>query len=188
MVVGHARHGKDTVCEELTQHGWTFRPTTKLIGELVVYPILKSRYGYQNFGECFVDRVNHRREWFDLIAIYNYSDPARLAKLVYETSDIYCGIRRFEELKEVKKQVDCLTIWVEAGKRQPKEGKSCTIEKSQADIILYNNGSRADLQKNIDLMVDFIERNVATLPYNGFVVEIDGVAEVKEIGYENTSR
>jgi hypothetical protein len=147
-IVGHARHGKDTVCEILaSKYNVTFTSSSAYCCKCVIYPVLKDKYCYTSDWECYVDRVNHRAEWFDLISAYNADDPARLGKEILEHNGIYCGIRSAEELLALKSQglVD-LVIWVDASKRLPPEdSSSITIDKSMADIILDNDGSLEEL-------------------------------------------
>lgn len=47
------------------------------------------KYGYKTSQECYLDRVNHRKEWYDLITKYNIHDMSRLCKLVLAKHDIY---------------------------------------------------------------------------------------------------
>ena len=81
IVLGYARHGKDSVCELLARHGYTFKSSSLFACEKVVYPALKDKYGYESIEACYQDRVNHRKEWFDLIAQYNTPDLTKLGAL-----------------------------------------------------------------------------------------------------------
>lgn len=150
LVIGYARHGKDTVCELLRDHfHYKFVSSSFFAAEKVVYPVLQQKYGYQSLQECYDDRSNHRSEWFDLIAAYNYPDPARLAKEMLEEHDIYCGMRNRLELQACEKQ-DLFDeiIWVDASVRgvQAEDVSSCTVSKHDASYYLFNNGTLSDLE------------------------------------------
>ena len=61
LVIGHGRHGKDTVCEILRdRYGYTFESSSKFCSKLFIYNDLKNKYNYLNEEECYADRHNHR--------------------------------------------------------------------------------------------------------------------------------
>jgi hypothetical protein len=142
IVIGYGRHGKDTFCE-IAQKVFNFNyiSSSEFCSENVIYPILKQKYNYNNAIECYNDRHNHRSEWFDIIADHNKNDPSFLGKQILSDYDIYCGLRRKEELHSLMAQNICdYVIWVDASKRFPPEDKtSCTVTPDMADIIIYNN-------------------------------------------------
>lgn len=157
LVIGHARHGKDTVCEILKdKYGYSFMSSSEYCAENIIFPHLAPLYGYTTYTDCFTDRVNHRSEWFNIIREYNGSDPARLGKEIWSKYDIYCGLRNVEEMKTLRADsVYDLSIWVDAGNRVPKEDcSSITIDATMADYILDNSGSLEDLDKSISEIFD----------------------------------
>jgi hypothetical protein len=92
VICGHGRHGKDTVGEiirELT--GMTFRSSSDICCEHAVFPTLSKKYGYKTLEECYADRINHRKEWFDLIVEYNTPDLAKLGRIILTNYDMYVG-------------------------------------------------------------------------------------------------
>lgn len=102
-IIGHARHGKDTVAEIIHKHtGLTFLSSSMASAQIFIYDLLKAKYGYQTFEECFQDRMNHRKEWHDLICEFNKDDPSRLARHIMAISDIYVGMRSNLEIQECK--------------------------------------------------------------------------------------
>lgn len=161
LVVGHARHGKDTVCEILQRNwGYTFISSSYFCAEKVIMAEYPGRW--LSVEECYADRVNHRALWYDLIAATNTPDGANLARQIYESGyDIYCGMRNKRELHAARNSglVD-LIVWVDASDRLPLEDKSsCTIEQWMADVTIDNNGSEADLEFNVNQLAKFLEES-----------------------------
>lgn len=155
LVIGHARHGKDTVCELLRDlYNFSFTSSSEYCCENIIYPALREKYNYNSPSECFADRVNHRAEWFNLICEFNAGDPAKLGRemLLYQRYDIYCGLRNAEEMHSMNEQgIYDIAIWVEAGARIPtrEDSSSMTITSSMADYIIDNNGTVEDLVNNV---------------------------------------
>ena len=153
LIIGHGRHGKDTVAEYLRdKHEMTFKSSSMHCAENVVYPVLKDQYNYATVEECFNDRSNHRAEWFDLIADYCKDDLARIGREIFEVSDIYCGLRNKREFHSIKNNglVD-FTIWVDRSDWLETEPKSSmSLEPWMADFVIDNNGTLEQLYRNID--------------------------------------
>ncbi len=125
LVLGHARHGKDTAAEYLAEKlGLTYAGSSQVCCDAFIFGALKDKYGYTTSQECFEDRVNHRTEWHNLIAEYCKDDKAKLGRLIYESNDIYCGIRAKDECDAVIAEFNPIVIWINATKRVPKEPKS----------------------------------------------------------------
>jgi len=144
LILGNARHGKDTLAELFNQYfGLTFMSSSQASADFFLYNQLKDKYGYTSSEECFEDRVNHREEWYQAICNYNKDNRARLAQDILSRSDCYVGMRDKEEFNEcVKQKLFDLIIWVDASKRLPLEpGTSFNINMSDADIIVENNGT-----------------------------------------------
>ena len=148
LIIGNARHGKDTFAEILRdEYGMTFESSSQAASDIFLYDLLKDKYGYETPEECFEDRHNHRQEWYEAICEYNKYDKARLAKGILERTGCYVGMRDREEIKEsIKQELFDLIIWVDASERLPEEpATSFNIDKSCADIIIMNNGSLEEL-------------------------------------------
>lgn len=160
LVLGYARHGKDTVCEILRDnYGFSFASSSEICCQEVIFPILKDKYGYTSPEECFKDRVNHRSEWYDLIREFNKKDPAKLGKIIFSKYDIYCGLRskiEFEALKEQK--IFDFSVWIDSSERgiPVEDSSSMTIDNSMAEIRIRNNGSIDSLKKKIDSLMEKI--------------------------------
>lgn len=159
MIMGHGRHGKDTVCEILRdEYGYTFESSSMAAAKHAIYPALKHILGYHSLEDCYNDRGNHRALWFELIKAFNHHDGARLARLIYMEKDIYNGVRNAEEFFAIKRAgLFHYSVWVDASKRVPPETTdSCTVTRDMADFTLSNNGSEADLERNIAGMLAFL--------------------------------
>lgn len=161
IVTGFKRHGKDEVCKILKRrHGLTFVSSSIRACEIFLFDAIKDKYGYHSIPECFADRVNHRKEWFNLICEYNKDDKAKLGKGIFETSNIYCGLRNIEELKELRRigAVDYV-IWVDANQRKPPESlDSMTISAKDCDILLDNNRDLKRLEQEISNIMTILIR------------------------------
>ena len=159
LILGHARHGKDTLAEILRDHyGFKFQSSSQAASDIFIYDALKKVYRYDSAEECFEDRVNHRKEWHDLICWYNSIDKARLAKDILSSSDCYVGMRDGEEIMECMKQkLFDLIIWVDAGKRLPEESQdSFDISIRTADIIIQNNGGEEEFKSKVIKIFDLM--------------------------------
>ena len=123
MVIGHGRHGKDTVCEILRdKYGYSFESSSKFCSKLFIFDMLKDKYGYTNEEQCYADRHNHRAEWYDAICAYNVPDAARLGREIFQAHDIYCGLRNKREFFAMKNTgVFDYAIWVDRSDHLPKE-------------------------------------------------------------------
>lgn len=162
LVVGHARHGKDTVCEILNkQFGLTFESSSHACLRLFLFDKLKAKYGYENFQEAYAHCHSSeaiRAEWFNLISEFNAEDGARLGKLIFSEFDIYCGLRNSREFFAMRDQaVFDAAIWVDASKRLPPEPKtSMTIERHWCDYEIDNNGTLEQLFESVKTLMERI--------------------------------
>lgn len=153
LIVGYGRHGKDTVCELLKENwGFTFDSSSHFCARLFIFDMLKDKYGYKTFDECYEDRHNHRAEWFNLICDYNKDDPSRLGRAIFDEFDIYCGLRNKDEFVAMKNEgIFDYAIWVDRSEHQPPESSdSNTITASMCDFIIDNNESLFELELNVD--------------------------------------
>lgn len=162
LVIGHARHGKDTFAEILEEvFGLKFQSSSQAAADIFIYDELKDKYGYKTPIECFEDRVNHRAEWKTMICDYNTPDKARLAKGILEKSDCYVGMRDKEEIDECLKQgLFDIIIWVDASERLPLEDPSSfNIDKTDSHILIDNNGSIEKFRENVIRIGELLIKN-----------------------------
>ena len=151
LIIGNARHGKDTVCDILKQEfGYNFRSSSDFCAEKFIYDELKVKYGYTSYEQCFEDRHNHRAEWYDMIHAYCKDDYSRLGREIFAENEIYCGLRNKAEFHAMRNTgVFDYAVWVDRGDHLPAEDKSSmSLEIWMADYVIDNNGTLADLQRN----------------------------------------
>jgi len=159
LIVGHGRHGKDTVCEILRdKHGYSFESSSAFCSKLFIYDMLKKKYNYTSEEECYKDRHNHRAEWYNAICDYNYPDAAKLGREIFKAHDIYCGLRNKREFFAMKNTgVFDYAIWVDRGDHLPPESKdSMSIEPWMADYHIDNNGTVDDLEFWVTDLIFFL--------------------------------
>ena len=173
LVIGHGRHGKDTVCEILRDnYGFSFESSSQFCSKLFIYDMLKDKYGYSTEEECYADRHNHRAEWYDAICDYNKGDGARLGRAIFAEHDIYCGLRNKREFFAMKNTgVFDYCIWVDRSDHLPPEPKdSMSLEQWMADFTIDNNTDLSELEFNTCNLIDYLEtkdRGLDLLDANG---------------------
>lgn len=151
LIIGHGRHGKDTVAEYLRdKHGLSFRSSSLFLAETVVRPALVA-HGliYDTLDACYEDRLNHRCLWRDIILEHNAEDKARLAKAVLAVSDCYVGMRSIEEYRASRRLFD-VVMWVDAAARGLPDDPSLTIRFEPDMIMIDNNGTLDETYEQLD--------------------------------------
>ena len=160
LILGHGRHGKDTVAEILRDGaGISFCSSSEAACEIAVFPYLAEIYGYETPAECFADRVNHREEWRYLITEYNTPDKSKLCREILETSDCYVGMRCPVEFA-LTRHLFGLVIWVDASKRVGPD-PSMGIERDSNMLVVGNNNSRETLQFRLDSLIRMLSTTKA---------------------------
>jgi hypothetical protein len=160
LVMGHGRHGKDTVCELLRdQYGYSFESSSQFCSRLFIYDQLKDKYNYSSEEECYDDRHNRRSEWYNAICDYNVPDAARLGREIFTAHDIYCGLRNKREFHAMRNTgVFDYAIWVDRSDHLPPEAKtSMSLEQWMADYTIDNNGTLEELEFNVKQLISYID-------------------------------
>ncbi len=149
LILGHGRHGKDTVAEIL-EGMLSFKFVSSSYACLqVIKPLLlaaNAQYGYDDWTDdhIYQDRINHRELWKEAISLVNTPDKSHLTKLVLEQADMYVGMRCNQEFLASKDLFD-LVLWVDAFERIPDADPSMDIEydASYMERIDNNDGLEA---------------------------------------------
>ena len=159
LVIGHGRHGKDTVCEILRdEYGYSFESSSQFCSKLFIYNDLKDKYNYTSEEECYADRHSHRKEWYDAICDYNLSDAATLGREMFKKYDIYCGLRNKREFFAMKNTgVFDYCIWVDRSMHLESESKdSMSLEQWMADYTIDNNSGLSELAFNTRVLMQHL--------------------------------
>lgn len=146
VIIGHAGHGKTTVSKVMAKlYNYRLKDPTDFIAEHIM---VKNGY-YRNFYDALYYKDSEREKWFKAVETYNLSDNTRLVSNIFEHSDIYAGIRKYEELEDVKKKFNPIVIWVENKNVKPEPETSCTVKIEQADFVINNPGTLNELYKDV---------------------------------------
>lgn len=178
IILGHARHGKDTAAELLAKlYGLGHVSSSIFCAENVVLPAMQKANqewltasqdntflksagmpfpNYATAKECYEDRGRFRAEWFNFIANFNKPDGTALGRAIFEEFDIYVGLRNAREFHALKNAgVPTLTIWVDRSEHVgPEDPSSCSVEPWMADFVVDNNGTPEDLERNLREVFD----------------------------------
>ena len=154
LIIGHARHGKDTVAEMISnQMGLTFESSSEFVGHKCIWPTWGCER-YESFEDMFEDRVTteNRIVWGNLIAAYCTPNKARIAEEILESNNMYVGMRRVDEWQTAMRlKLFDHVIWVDACARLPKESVlSNEMTPAHAGLYIDNNGPEENLQETID--------------------------------------
>ena len=167
LLIGHGRHGKDTVAEILRDyHGMSFRSSSNWAAEHVIYPAIMETAGSMvTSGRDWRWFYEHRHEdkypfcgrqfWFDTMLKYNKREGgSAIARGVLAEVDCYVGMRsRYEFDAAVDEGLFDLVIWVDRSEHCPPERGSMELTPEDAHIIIDNNGTLRDLWLAVDYLV-----------------------------------
>lgn len=182
LIVGHARHGKDTAAEMIQdQFGFSFESSSQTASRIFLFDKLKKKYGYKTPEECFEDRGKHRTEWYNEIYAYNKTDRARLAKDIIANADIYVGMRDTDEINECRKQgVFDMVIGVFDPRKDLEPSASFNINLWEvSDIIISNAIGLTELRNKIKLLEPLLFKKQA-MEHKPFEVIHGGLYNPKE--------
>lgn len=179
LIIGHGRHGKDTVAEMLRDyHGWTFRSSSHWAAEHVIHPYARRIASSCTLGmpppswkELYLQRHRDdlpycgRKFWYDTMLTYNKEHGgAAIARGVLSEVDVYVGMRsRYEFEASMDESLFDHVIWVDRSKHLPPEGESMELTKEDADIYLDNNGSFRSLWLEVDMLAGFLAQGTKGL-------------------------
>jgi len=146
LIIGHGRHGKDTLAELLREvGGWTFASSSEWCADKVVRPAMADiGVDYPSSSACFEDRANHREFWKYAISEYNQPKD-RLVKEILAVNDIYVGLRSRDEFEASRHHFDRV-IWVDRSCKLPPD-PTCDLLPADADIQVDNNAGLVQLRR-----------------------------------------
>ena len=161
LILGHARHGKDTVAELLRYKLGLSFTSSSMAALDVIYPALQAirrdfaQEEYSCESAAFNNRVHCRDTWKELISLYNTPDKSALCKKILAENDMYVGMRCQKEYDATRKLFSHI-VWVEATDRCPDRDPTMTIafDPRWMDVI-YNNGSLEELSLAVDNYIEY---------------------------------
>ena len=171
LIIGHARHGKDTVANWLRdQRGLKVQSSswfamTEFLFDEINDTVYGDSQGYGSYECCFEDRVNHRKFWHKAISRYNRKDKIRLAEKMMVDHDCYIGMRCVKEFLTalgyelpkwwqfwkvptlVNNSIFDHVIWVDAmGRKPPESTASMSIHHDH--LVLVPPGVKLSIVHN----------------------------------------
>ena len=161
LIIGHMRHGKDTVAEFIEDFtGMSFKSSSEMASEIFIYDELKNKYGYSSFLECFEDRMNHRAEWYDLIKGYNKNDKAKLAKDILKHNSMYVGMRCQEELNKcIDDKIFDIIVGVFDPDKSLESKDSFDIDLFSSSDFIIPTGDLTITKRKVKIFCDYILNN-----------------------------
>jgi hypothetical protein len=143
----------------LEAYEYTFQSSSKFCSELFIFEDLKDQYNYKDEEECYVDRHNHRTEWYNMIHNYCKDDLAKLGRNLFDKHDIYCGLRNKREFFAMQNTgVFDYCIWVDRSIHLEAESTdSMSLEQWMSDFTIDNNGTLTDLLFNLDQLMSHLK-------------------------------
>jgi hypothetical protein len=159
LIIGHGRHGKDSVADVLRdQYGMRAVSSSEFAARKAVFPLVSDLY--PDWRAAYEDRHAHRDLWFHAIRAYNLRPGPMLAEQILEHHDIYTGMRSRDEFERSRRVFD-LVVWVDASRRLPLEpGGSMELSADDADWIIDNNGPVESLPDEVADFVDEVNRRL----------------------------
>jgi hypothetical protein len=205
LVIGEASHGKDTICDYL-EEAFKIKSygSSWFAAENFMLAAFKEKKGseYSSPKECHEDRNNHREFWYKEIEAFNSKTGCELAIHIFNRVPIYNGMRSYElEFKAcVRNDIFDLIIYVDAKERLIAEGTyvpdvTMKIPKSEAHIIIENNGTKEALFKKIDglmkamkigkaIPLDRVEINDKTINVSGSSTQFVSQTSLEPADYD----
>lgn len=160
LILGHGRHGKDTVAELLQKHaGLNFTSSSWACAE-VLKPVLDLANGERSVEEHYAERHQYRKLWQRLISLYNAADLSALTRLILSKCEVYVGMRSQREFDASHHLFD-LILWVDASLRVDYVDPTMEIEYEPGLVIpVRNHGTLEELEATVRDLAVSIGRTV----------------------------
>ena len=157
LIIGHGRHGKDTVAEIIAEvFNSSFASSSYAACVHTIFPAIKDKYNYTTHEGCYADRSNHRQEWMDLITKYNTPDKSKLCKQILSENDMYVGMRCPLEY-EASKHLFNFVVWVDRSAVLNADPTMQIPYDAETMLLISNNGDLAELKYNVLEKFQFIK-------------------------------
>ncbi len=154
LILGDARHGKDTLADMLCDNS-SLRSagSSQTALDVFLFDVLKNKHNlsYSSKEEAYEDRINHRKIWYDEICLYNSVDRLKLVKDILKVADIYVGLRNHLEVESaISESVfdHIIGVYDYRKPRESNESNSADVFK-YSDFVIMNNGSLSDLESKV---------------------------------------
>lgn len=136
LVIGHSRHGKDTVADIIAKEfGLVKLDTTRMMFDAAVYPVIGKYYRCKQ--EAYNDKPNRRTEWFHLVRAYaeRHGNDWLAKEMINRGSDLVVGCRSLHEFLAIRDLFD-LVVWVV---RPGVPGtEEMELNATDADVVVIN--------------------------------------------------
>lgn len=158
LILGDARHGKDTVADLISKHtGLTSLASSVAALDIFLFDTLRNKYNlkYNSVQEAYEDRVNHRDIYYNEICDFNKDDKTRLVREIQKRADIYTGLRSKEEVEQaIEEGLFDLIIGVNNPRkgREPLSSNTASAEM-YSHVMIQNDGTLLDLEEKIMLLI-----------------------------------
>jgi len=144
LIIGHGRHGKDTVCDLMTEmYGLRCTSVSKAMSE-EVYQHAGRDMDYDDSASFYADRHNHRQLWYETIRDITWNQPEVVGVSALNGGyDVLNGVRSRVEFDAIKATgLYDYVVWVDASSRLPDvvDG-TMELTKEDADYVIDNNGT-----------------------------------------------
>ena len=153
LIIGHARHGKDTAAEYLRDaHGYKFASSSEWCGVNFLWPVW-GKHLYASPKEMFEDRGNHRPKWAELISEFNTPDKvATVRGMFHDGFRVYVGMRKRDEFEAAMagKWFDHV-MWIDRSAHLPDEpSTSMELTREDANVFIDNNYTSRFTRNRLD--------------------------------------
>lgn len=161
LIIGHARHGKDTAAEYLRdEHGYKFASSSAWCGINFLWPVWGKNL-YDSPQAMLEDSGNHRPKWAELISEFNTPDKvATVRGMFHDGFRVYVGMRKRDEFEAAMagKWFDHV-MWIDRSAHLPDEpSTSMELTREDANVFIDNNGSLAYMHAQLTAFTYSVQR------------------------------